>query len=315
MNAPLVTIVTPSLNQAPFVRATIESVLAQDYPYVEYWVIDGGSTDETISILHSYGKRVKWLSESDRGQAEAINKGWRLGKGEIIAWLNSDDLLAPGAVSQAAKFLEENPSLAGVYGDCLYIDRFDRLVGKYPAGPYDYDRLVMETEDFIPQPTTFLRRSWVERVGMVDESLHYVLDYDLWLRMGLLAPFEYLPIEMGYARLHDGAKTVASAPRFGHELSTIFQRLIQCPAFPPGLKEKQSRILAKAFVHAASYCFWGGETRAALNYLWRAWQQVPFQYSRTFWLLLLFSLPGHLGWKLAEKLHGNPFRLERGLLL
>jgi hypothetical protein len=187
-------------------------------------------------------------------------------------------------------------------------------MGKYPSKPFDYNQLVQLTEDFIPQPGTFLRSKWVKRMGMLDENLHYVMDYDLWLRLGMRARFEYLPMGMALARLHGGAKTLSSAPLFGEELASVFLRLVEHPDFPVQLKQQRDSILAYAYVHAASYCFWGGETARARHYLIRAWQQTPFIRVGSFWRLLVFSMAGRIGWRLAERLHGNPFRLEKGLM-
>jgi glycosyltransferase involved in cell wall biosynthesis len=311
---PLVSIVTPSLNQGKFIADAIRAVLAQNYPNVELIVVDGGSTDDTISILKSFGGQLRWISEKDEGQAQAVNKGWRMARGEILGWLNADDLLAADAVTRAVDALESERDLAGVYGDCVYVDEAGNALGNYPVGEFDYEKLVLLAEDFVPQPGTFLRRESVERVGMLDESLHFVMDYDLWLRLGTRARLKYLRGEMSRARLHGGAKTLSSAPRFGEELASVFERLVASPDFPRTLSPKIKSILGNAFIHAASYCFWGGETRRARHYLARAWRQTPFPQNRSFWRLGLFSLGGRLGWRLAERLHGNPFRLERGLL-
>ena len=311
---PLVSIVTPSLNQGKFIEATIRSVLSQNYPNIEYIVMDGGSEDETLTILRSFGDRIRWVSEPDSGQAQAVNKGWRLARGEILGWLNADDLLARGAVRRAVSVLQAAPELAGVYGDCAYINEDGQPVGKFPSRPYDYNQLVQFCEDFIPQPGTFLRRAQVEQLGMLDEDLHYVMDYDLWLRLGMYARLEYLPEEAAQARLHIGAKTVSSASNFGHELVSVFLRLVQHPDCPSPLLQQKDMILANAFIHAASLCFWGGEMRMVRDYLYRAWRHNPLPKGCTFWRLLAFSLAGRVGWRLAERLHGNPFRLEHGML-
>jgi glycosyltransferase involved in cell wall biosynthesis len=311
---PRVSIVMPSLNQGRFIAQSIESVLAQDFPNIELIVVDGGSTDETLSVLKSFGARVTWISEKDDGQSQAVNKGWRMARGEIWGWLNADDLLARDATRRAVDALTADPALAGVYGDCVYIDERGAELGKFPSEDFKYEKLVLLAEDFIPQPGVFLRREWVERSGLLDENLHFVMDYDLWLRLGMHAPLKFLRGEMARARLHRAAKTLASAPRFGDELASVFSRLTAQPDFPSNLAAQKNIILANAFVHAASYCFWGGETRRARFYLARAWRETPFLKSRSFYRLLIFSLAGKLGWRLAERLHGNPFRLETGLL-
>lgn len=313
---PLVSIVTPSLNQGEFIRGTIESVLSQGYPNIEYLVMDGGSTDNTLEILRSYGEHLSWVSEPDSGQSQAINKAWKLARGEIISWLNADDLLFQDAVRQAVlAFKSSGDDLAVVYGDCDYIDEDGYYLGKYPSRRFDYEQLVLQAEDFIPQPGTFIRHKWAAQVGMLDESLHFVMDYDLWLRLGMCARFTYLSQKMSFARLHGGAKTISSAPQFGEELASVFIRLVDKYEFPSNLVQRKDFILTNAFVHAASYCFWGGDTSRARYFLYRAWRLSPLTRNRSFWRLLLFSSAGRAGWQLAEKIHGNPFRFEKRPLL
>jgi glycosyltransferase involved in cell wall biosynthesis len=313
---PLVSIVTPSLNQGEFIRGTIESVLSQGYPNIEYLVMDGGSTDNTLEILRSYGERLFWVSEHDSGQSQAINKGWGLARGEIITWLNADDLLCQDAVGQAVLAFETSgDDLAVVYGDCDYIDVEGHYLGNYPSREFNYEQLVLQTEDYIPQPGAFVNHKWAIQVGMLDENLQFVMDYDLWLRLGMRARFKYLNKKMSFARLHGGAKTLSSAPRFGEELASVFIRLVDNNEFPSHLVRRKEAILINAFVHAASYCFWGGDTVRARYFLYRAWRLSPLIRNRSFWRLLLFSSAGRAGWRLAEKIHGNPFRLEKGSLL
>ena len=170
-DAPLVTVVTPSFNHGRFMRETIESVLTQSYPRIEYLVMDGGSTDETVKILESYGDRVAWVSERDRGQTDAINKGWRRGRGAILAYLNSDDTYLPGAVEKAVAGLRAHPDAGAVYGEGYHVDESGRVIERYPTEPFDLTRLPQTC--FICQPTVFLRRELVERVGYLDESLRY----------------------------------------------------------------------------------------------------------------------------------------------
>lgn len=310
-NKPLVSIVTPSLNQSSFIRATIDSILSQDYPNLEYWVIDGGSKDGTLETLHTYGDQFHWLSEPDSGQSQAINKGWQLTKGEIISWLNADDLLAPNAISHAVEAMQAHPEIGGLYGNCTYISENGAIIKAYPVQQYDYDLLVSETENFIPQPGTFLRRDIVNRAGNLDETFHYVMDYDLWLRMGLYAPMMYLPYISGYARLHNNAKTLRAMGGFADEFTLMYHKLLSHPKYPARLKERERSILHQAYVHSASFSFWGGESARARWALWRAWQYRPFPHRRTFWLLGLFAMLGRPGLQLAEILHSNPFRMRQ----
>lgn len=311
---PLVSIVTPSLNQARFIRNTIESILSQDYPNLEYWIIDGGSKDETIDILKSYGDRIHWTSEQDAGQSQAVNKGWHRSHGEILGWVNADDLLKPSAVRHAVEALSFDNSIGAVYGRTNYIDEAGNFIQEYPAQPFDYEKLVKETENYVPQPSVFARRDIVESVGFLDESLQYLMDYDLWLRMGSIALMKYLDSEMASLRLHTSAKTVNAMPKFGAEFVEIFRKLFASPSLSGTLGHQRGTIMHRVHIHAASFCFWGGETRLALKQLRKAWDMQAFPRNRTFWLILAFSALGKTGWKLAEALHGNPMRLEKGLL-
>jgi len=310
---PLVSIVTPSLNQGRYIRATIESVLSQDYPNLEYLVIDGGSKDETVEILQSYSERIHWISETDNGQSQAVNKGWKRSHGNILGWVNADDLLSPNAVRVAVEALLSDHSICAVYGDAIYINDVDRPIEAYPTQSFNYEILVKDTEDFIPQPSVFIRRNALEKAGFLDETLHYVMDYDLWLRIGLIAPMKYLPLEMAMIRLHSDTKTIKAMSKFANEFSMIFQSLFLNPLLPLSLQHSQNEIMHAVYIHSASFCFWSGATISSLRLLQRAWHVHPFSRKRTFWLLLIFSAFGKYGWKLAEFLHGNPMRLKKGI--
>ena len=221
---PLVSIVTPSFNQARFIRETIESVLGQDYPRIEYIVMDGGSTDGTLDILRRYDGRLIWSSEWDRGQADAINKGFRRARGEILAWLNSDDTYLPGAVSAAVGHLVRHPDCAMVYGDGFLIDERGDVTGPFPATePFNLWKLVY-VSDFILQQTTFFRRSAVEAVGYLDESLHWGLDWDLFIKLGKRFRVDYLPSQMANLREYTSTKTSSGGRRRLTELAEITRR-------------------------------------------------------------------------------------------
>ena len=205
---PLVSIVTPSLNQGRFIEATIRSVLDQDYPRIEYLVVDGGSTDGTLEVLARHDGSLRWVSEPDRGQAAAVNKGLRMASGDILAWLNSDDVYEPGAVSSAVAYLREHPEVALVYGDATLIDASGRELGPCShVEPPDLRRLV-HTADYIVQPAAFFRRAAFQAVGGLDESLHWALDYDLWLKIAQRFPFAYLPRKLARCRQTGENKTV-----------------------------------------------------------------------------------------------------------
>src|SRR6266545_7337033 len=219
---PLVSIVTPSYDQGRFIRETIESVLGQSYPRIEYLVMDGGSTDETVKILQEYDDRLTWVSERDRGQADAINKGWRRAQGTVLAYLNSDDTYLPAAVERAVACLEEHPDAGAVYGEGYHVDEAGAILERYPTEPFSMARL--EETCFICQPTVFLRREVVERVGYLDESLQYCMDYDLWIRIGRVAPFARTPHHLANTRLHPDTKTLGQRARAHTEILRMVQR-------------------------------------------------------------------------------------------
>jgi glycosyltransferase involved in cell wall biosynthesis len=228
VSQPLVTVVTPSFNQGRFIRDTIESVLGQDYPHVEYLVIDGGSSDETVSILESYGDRVSWVSEPDRGQSDAINKGWRRARGEILAYLNSDDTYLPGAVTAAVAALQAHPEAAAVYGEGYHTDEAGQVIERYPTEPFDMHRLAETC--FICQPTVFLRYRAVQQVNYIDETHRYCMDYDLWIRLARVGSLYFLPRYQATTRLHAETKTLGQRAQMHAEiLQTVYRHFGHVP--------------------------------------------------------------------------------------
>jgi glycosyltransferase involved in cell wall biosynthesis len=207
LTRPLVSIVTPSLNQGRFINGAIESVAAQDYPAIEHLVMDGGSDDETLEILARHSSRLRWVSERDRGQTVALNRGFRLTSGEIVSWLNADDLLLPHAVSAVVDAFRSDPEVMLVYGDGTFIDATGRYVAPFRfSEPFNLRRLI-EVHDYILQPAAFLRRSALEAVGYLDETLSWCMDWDLWIRIGERFRVRYLPIPLATVRLHPNSKT------------------------------------------------------------------------------------------------------------
>lgn len=224
VGGPLVTIVTPSYCQGRFIRDTIESVLNQDYPHIEHLIIDGGSTDETAEIVAEYAGRVTWISEPDRGQSDAINKGFRMAKGEIVCWLNSDDLLLPRALSTAVAAFQRGPDLGVVYGDGYLIDADGHLLGEFPkVGRHNLWKLVYYS-DYILQPAAFLRRGALHEVGLLDERLHWGMDWDLFIRIGKRFGMGYVPERLASQRQYDETKTASGGFKRFRELVGIMRR-------------------------------------------------------------------------------------------
>jgi len=205
--APLVSIVTPSYNHGPYIEATIQSVINQDYPHLEYIVIDGGSQDNTVELLKRYADRLCWISEPDHGQADAINKGFRRARGEILAWLNSDDTYLPGAVRQVVEYFQKHPEVGMVYGAGQHIDVEGHVIAPYATELFDYQRL--SERCFICQPTVFFRADVFREVGPLDTTLRYCLDYEYWMRVAKRFRIDCLDATVATSRLHMETKTLS----------------------------------------------------------------------------------------------------------
>jgi len=220
----LVSIVTPSFNQAKYLEDTIRSVLDQDYPDIEYILIDGGSTDSSLEIIQRYADRLAgWVSEPDAGQTDAINKGFALARGDIFAWLNSDDTYQPGAVAEAVAYLQAHPEVGMVYGDANFINSEGRAIGRFPARQTNLRRL-RQGYVHIPQQSAFFRAALWKQVGPLDPSFFFAMDYDLWVRLAAKAPMVYVPRIWANFRLHGDAKTINADDRCWPEMLRVHWR-------------------------------------------------------------------------------------------
>lgn len=219
-----VTIMTPSYNQAQFLEQTIRSVLDQDYQDIEYIIIDGKSTDGSLEIIQKYADRLAWwVSEPDRGQTDALNKGFSHATGELLAWINSDDTYTPGAIGEAVKFFEAHQNAALIYGDANYINEAGQVVGRFPAAATDY-RLLRRGYVHIPQQASFFRADLWRQVGPLDPSFFFAMDYDLWVRLAARAPLIYHPRVWANFRLHGDSKTLAANDRCWPEMIRVHRR-------------------------------------------------------------------------------------------
>jgi glycosyltransferase involved in cell wall biosynthesis len=209
MELPLISVVTPSYNQARFLEDTLRSVLSQDYPRSEHIVVDGGSTDGSVDIIRRHAPHLRyWVSEPDRGQSHAINKGLAMAQGGVLAWLNSDDTYLPGALAEVGAFFARHPDVDLVYGDYVYTDADGRpLRRRHVFATMSYESLLYH--DYLGQPAVFFRRSLFDKVGPLDESLHYCMDWDLFLRMWRVCRPRHLPVVLATYRLDQSAKSNA----------------------------------------------------------------------------------------------------------
>jgi glycosyltransferase involved in cell wall biosynthesis len=221
---PLVSILTPSYNQGRFLEETIQSVLAQDYPNLEYLIVDGGSSDSSVEIIRRYADRLAWwVSEPDQGQTDALNKGFDHASGEIFAWLNSDDTYLPGAVSAAVSCLQAHPEAALVYADANLIDEQGSTIGRFPSRQTDLNRLLRGSVHIPQQTAFFLSAAW-RQVAPLDPTFQFAMDYDLWVRLAKRAPFVYTPGLWANFRLHGDGKSVAMDERCYPEMIRVYQR-------------------------------------------------------------------------------------------
>lgn len=226
-------VVMPSYNHAHFIRESIESVLSQEYPHIQLLVMDGGSTDGTVDILKSYGAKLQFVSAKDRGQSDAINKGFSRVDGDIVCWLNSDDLFTPHAVNVVMNIFAEHPDVDYVYGNGWTIDEQGTMLGDSGVLPFNLWKLIHQ-RNFLQQPSVFFRKSLLDRVGMIDETLHYVMDWELWIRFSAYKGYftkEFLSCN----RTYNENKTQSGHFRRWREIFSVVRRYTDaaCPPILP----------------------------------------------------------------------------------
>lgn len=251
---PKISIVTPSFNQGQFIEETIRSVLLQGYPNLQYIIIDGGSTDNSVEIIRRYEPWLSyWVSELDAGQAQAINKGLAHSTGEIVAWLNSDDVYLPGVLGEAAKWLMKHPEVAVVYGRSRFIDENGKELHGYYSNPFDLEEMLYYCR--IPQPSSFIRKWAIEQVDYLDQEWSFIMDYDLWMRIGLRYPLRYFEKTWSYFRRHATSKSITQEVRRWTETIEMLRELFERKEFPPRIRPLRSRVLGHANWHASlAYC-------------------------------------------------------------
>jgi glycosyltransferase involved in cell wall biosynthesis len=266
---PIVSIITPSYNQAPFLEQTIRSVLAQDFAMerpgaMEYIIVDGASQDGSLEIIHRYASQLTWwVSEPDSGQAEAINKGFKKAQGEIVAWLNSDDIYLPGAIKSAVAALQSDPALGMVFGDAITIDALGKPLNRLAFGDWGLDELMGFR--ILCQPAVFIRRAVLEKAGLLDPAYHFMLDHHLWLRIAQLAPVRHVPALWAAARVHPAAKNVSQASGFSFETQRLRDWMDSQAALAPRLAKNRRCIDAGAQRLIARYLLDGGLPGPALR--------------------------------------------------
>lgn len=298
---PLVSIVTPSFNQAAYLEQTICSVLDQDYPNLLYMVVDGGSTDGSVEIIKKYAHRLAWwVSEKDSGQAEAINKGFAHCKGEIVAWLNSDDLYINHAIRSAVEVLQKHPDAAMVYGDVLAIDQAGKPINLMRFDDWTLEDLMKFK--IISQPGVFMRRTALEKAGYLDQSYHYMLDVHLWLKVAQHGAMVYSRKTWAAARYHAAAKNVSQTDRFGGETYRIVDWMRKQPALKNKYQANENKILAGAHLFNAHYLLDGNRNKEALKYYWKSFKCHAGTALKE-WHRVLYILGSFIGLKFARSLY------------
>ena len=291
------TIITPSYNQGEFLEETIRSVLNQNLDGLEYWVLDGGSTDESVEILRKYEDRLAWVSEKDGGQTDAVNKGLQRAQGEIIGWLNSDDIYYPDACRKVLAYFERHPEAMVVYGQADHIDREGNWLEAYPTEKWDYARL--HEVCFLCQPAVFFRKEVVRELGYLNDALNYCMDYEYWLRLGQVHPFHFLPEKLAGSRLYAENKTLGAKSAVHREiLEMLYEKTNQLSSY--WLFHYGHAVAADAGLQrntpAEEWQFVKTVCRACLQESWRLTKQVSWSDVKV--------LTGWL-WNAGKKVYGR----------
>lgn len=310
---PLVSVITPSLNQGQFIEEMILSVKGQDYPRLEHLVIDGGSTDATLEILRRYD-HLAWVSEPDCGQADAVNKGFRLAKGEILGWLNSDDLYAPGAIGLVVDHFSAHPDVDIVYGDCSEVDESGHVRRTVTAHPVDLKRLLLL--DFtLYQPTFFFRRRAIDRIGPLSVGLYLGLDYDYVVRAARTCALAYLPATLAAFRTHSNSKTFTHPGNFLQDYLTVFGMVFSDPTLPIKLARLRRRAYSNAYLCGGEQSFGAGRLSEARGRLLKALSLYPHPLRPRSIKAALLLLDLLLGVGLGRRLIVLLGRVKRRLLV
>ncbi|MBN2084372.1 MAG: glycosyltransferase [Anaerolineales bacterium] len=289
-SSPLISIVIPSFNQGAFLEECLRSVLDQSHPRKEIIVIDGGSTDSSREILGKYERRLDfWISEQDRGQAHAVNKGWARAKGDVLGWLNSDDRLEAGALAAAAAAYASHPGVAVLYGDVQEIGHAGGVIGKKTMAGYGLRSLLLGKN--MGQPGVFIPRRTYAAVGGLAEELHFALDFEYFLRVWSAFPDggAYIPQTVASSRVWEASKTLNRGERFGGEYRVVLEKYFDRGDLPPEIRALRKKSFSRSvYFRQARIFLRGGKVRAGLGDLFQAMrlEESPVEAARLAYAVL-----------------------------
>jgi glycosyltransferase involved in cell wall biosynthesis len=311
-------IITPSYNQVDFIEHTIRSVLGQDYSDLEYIIVDGGSTDGSVDVIRRYEDQLAWwVTEPDKGQADAINKGFQQATGEIVAWLNSDDMYAPGAIVHAFQVFKTDPEIGMVYGNAISFDQDGRPLNDLGIGDWALKDLV--SFHILCQPAVFMRKTFLDQAGYLDDGYHMMLDHHLWLRLAQRTKIHHVPQVWAFARHHAEAKNVSQAPKFGQEAFKILDWMGTQPVLAAIIAENRRNVLARVYRFNGRYLLEGGLGWDALKSYTRSFFYQPIialqEWHRIVYSILTILGLGKLGklYYRVKKKRIPPSILEMGI--
>jgi glycosyltransferase involved in cell wall biosynthesis len=274
---PKLSIITPTYNQGQFIEETIRSILLQNYPNLEYIIIDGGSTDDTAGIIKKYSPWITyWESEKDKGQSHAINKGLKKYTGDIVTWLNSDDTYLPGALNDGIGYLIKHPETGIVFADSVYTDLNGIHSGRTrPLPSFNYLNFVTSCENPISQPSSFMRREVVEKLEELDPAFYYCMDWDLWLRAGLYFKIDYIPEIWSTYRLHAESKTVADFKKAAPELAYMYNKFFAREDLPAEIRKLKKKAMMNMYYTGGGYYLEGNDKKNAARMARTAMMKNP----------------------------------------
>lgn len=307
---PRVSIVTPSFNQSKFLEETIRSVLLQNYPNLEYFVIDGGSSDGSVAIIQKYASWLSgWVSEKDLGQGHAINKGFKKSSGEILAWINSDDTFCPNTIINLIEYFKTYPNFDIIYGECNCIDEYDQILGKIANSNFNLKKQ-MTGRNLLLQPSTFFKRKTFVDIGGIDVTLKYIMDYDLWVRMLISGcQIEAIPLVLSNYRIHPESKTKANQLQMRQEIRIVLDKIFLDDEIPGNIRRWKGKAYKNLYQSIGELFFSNGQMDLARQQFNQALMSQPLLPASILTLAFLFDT--RFGTRLGSSIQKLVWRLRK----